>query len=423
MKRDLPTAVQLEKGGGGGGHGHPTRRAPRLVSLSLLALILLASALLALVLDALPAEHQPALLADALCTLSQPLSTLPISLALLAGPLLLPLGRRQPTPTATVESIGGPSSTWRGSGLGCHSRLGGGGGGGGARTFWRLPEERKAAAREEPDADELPDLLTATLEQLERGLDRGLFTSVQLVKAYLARIEEVNHAGPKLNAVIETAPREYLLAEAARRDEERAQGKKRGYLHGIPILVKDNFATNASMSLNTTAGSYALLGAVSPRNARIITDAVERGGAIILGKTNMSAWAHAYFPGGNTCGSSSGSAVAASVGLAGATLGTETDGSIVCPASSNALVGFKPTVGLVSRAGTIPISSTQDSGGPIVQTVADAARVLTDVATLGGFDGGAAGEPRALEGVRIGILADEFVNATLGEFDPAVLPL
>ncbi|KAK0517694.1 hypothetical protein OC835_008080, partial [Tilletia horrida] len=118
----------------------------------------------------------------------------------------------------------------------------------------------------------------------------------------------------------------------------------------------------------------------------------------------------------------SGSAVAASVGLAGATLGTETDGSIVCPASSNALVGFKPTVGLINRAGTIPISSTQDSGGPIVQTVADAARVLTDVATLGGFDGGAAGT-RALEGVRIGILADEFVNATLGEFDPAVLPL
>ncbi|KAK0527679.1 hypothetical protein OC842_004785, partial [Tilletia horrida] len=346
-------------------------------------------------------------------------------------------------------------------GPGCHSRLGGGGGGvKGVRTFWRLPEERKAAAREEPDADELPDLLTATLEQLERGLDRGLFTSVQLVKAYLARIEEVNHAGPKLNAVIETAPREYLLAEAARRDEERAQGKKRGHIHGIPILVKDNFATNATMSMSTTAGSYALLGAVSPRNARIITDAVERGGAIILGKTNMSAWAQfkgyldaqgwsprggyttsAYFPGGNTCGSSSGSAVAASVGLAGATLGTDTDGSIVCPASSNALVGFKPTVGLVSRAGTIPISSTQDSGGPIVQTVADAARV----AMLGGFDGydeatrhrprharrGAdhvraierRGGTRALEGVRIGILADEFVNATLGEFDPAVLPL
>ncbi|KAK0517652.1 hypothetical protein OC835_008094, partial [Tilletia horrida] len=226
-------------------------------------------------------------------------------------------------------------------GPGCHSRLRGGGVKG-VRTFWRLAEERKAGAREQPDADELPDLLTATLEQFERGLDRGLFTS-----AYPARIEEVNHAGPSLNAVIETAPREYLLAEAPRRDEERAQGKKRGHIHGIPILVKDNFATNATMSMSTTAGSYALLGAVSPRNARIITDAVERGGAIILGKTNMSAWAQfkgyldaqgwsprggyttsAYFPGGNTCGSSSGSAVAASVGLAGATLGTETDGSI-----------------------------------------------------------------------------------------------
>ncbi|KAK0546385.1 hypothetical protein OC845_004627 [Tilletia horrida] len=412
-------------------------------ALSTLALFGCIVTALSFVVDTLPAHAQPQSLAEAVCFLT---TSAALPLSTLGGLLTGHLSAVGPAPT--------PSSR---RGLACHPRLTRGQ----RRTFWRLDEE---VASDKDNAKDLPDLLTATLEQLERGLDRGHFTSVHLVKAYLARIEEVNKQGPKLNAVIETAPREFLLAEAAARDHERSQGQKRGYMHGIPILVKDNFSTNSTMQMNTTAGSFALLGAISPRNARVITDAVERGGAIILGKASMSAWAQfrgrmdaqgwsprggyttsAYFPGGNTCGSSSGSGVAASIGLAGATLGTETDGSIVCPASSNAVVGFKPTVGLVSRAGVIPISSTQDSPGPIVQTVADAARVLTDIATLGGYDGRddatrarprharrgvdyvygihRHGGVRALEGVRIGILEDEFVNATLGEFDPAVLPV
>ncbi|CAD6925159.1 unnamed protein product [Tilletia controversa] len=433
---------------------HPanTKRRTHLLSWVAAAVFTLTSlSLLLILIDVLPAESQPALLSNTLCSVTTPFAIVFANFTPVGFLRSQLFGQPIPDP----RSNAGPASLWSASGIGCHSPLGKTQ----RRTLWRLPEERLR------DADHhLPDLLTATLDQLQQGLDQGHFTSVHLVKAYLARIDEVNRQGPELNAVIETAPRDYLLAEAARRDDERARGLKRGYLHGIPILVKDNFATNASMFMNTTAGSYALLGAISPRNARIITDAVDRGGAIILGKTNMSVWAQfhgfmdaqgwsprggyttsAYYPGGNTCGSSSGSAVAASIGLAGATLGTETDGSIVCPASSNALVGFKPTVGLVSRAGAIPVSSTQDSPGPIVQTVADAARVLTDVATLGGYDGRdeatrhrprharrgvdyvhaiqRRGGIRALQGVRIGVLADEYLNATLGEFDPAVLPL
>ncbi|KAJ7115593.1 amidase signature enzyme [Mycena crocata] len=247
-------------------------------------------------------------------------------------------------------------------------------------------ERRKNAAP-------LPDLYEATLQQLQTGLDAGQFTSVDLVKAYLARINEVNLKGPGLRAVIETNPS--ALAQAAAFDVERKAKGKRGMLHGIPILIKDNIATVASEGMNTTAGSFALLGSVVPDDAGVVKR-LRKAGAIILGKTNMSEFAGVrgnngwsarggqttspYYPQANPCGSSSGSAVAAAIGLAAVTVGTETDGSIICPSSNNNVVGIKPTVGFTSRAGVIPLSRHQDTVGPIARSLTDAAIVLSIIA-------------------------------------------
>ncbi|KAJ6595105.1 amidase signature enzyme [Mycena vulgaris] len=227
-----------------------------------------------------------------------------------------------------------------------------------------------------PRADaSFPDLYEATIADLQAGLDAGHFTSVDLVTAYLARINEVN---TELHAVIETNPT--ALAQAADLDAQRKQGKKLGSLHGIPILVKDNIATRFEDGMNTTAGSYAFLNSVVPGDATVLAK-LRKAGTIILGKTNMSEWAsfgslvpdgwsgrggqttNAYYPRGDACASSSGSGVAASIGLAAATLGTETAGSITCPASYNNVVGVKATVGLTSRNGVVPISEHQDTVG------------------------------------------------------------
>ncbi|KAF7972117.1 hypothetical protein HWV62_18830 [Athelia sp. TMB] len=239
---------------------------------------------------------------------------------------------------------------------------------------------------------DLPDLYEASISELQRGLSLGHFTSVHLVKAYLARIEEVNYKGPKLCAIIETNPQ--ALEQAARADEERNLRKQSsqefGILHGIPILVKDNIATKHE------EGSHALVGSVVPRDATVVSR-LREAGSIILGKTNLSEWANyrgvvpsgwsgrggqctsPYYPLLDPSGSSSGSAVAVAIGLAAATLGTETDGSITQPASNNNIVGIKPTVGLTSRAGVIPISSHQDSVGPMTRTVEDAAIILSAI--------------------------------------------
>ena len=224
----------------------------------------------------------------------------------------------------------------------------------------------------------------------------GGLSSVELTEAYLRRIERLD---PLLHAVIETNPA--ALDIAARRDAERRAGGARGPLHGIPVLLKDNIATNDAME--TTAGSLALLGSRVPRDATIVTR-LRAAGAVVLGKVNLSEWANfrGVVPppvtdsglflngwsarGGFTrnpyglaldpCGSSSGSAVAPAANLCAIAIGTETDGSIVCPAGANAIVGLKPTVGLVAQAGIVPIAHSQDTAGPMVRTVTDAAITL-----------------------------------------------
>ncbi|CAE7219337.1 unnamed protein product [Rhizoctonia solani] len=246
------------------------------------------------------------------------------------------------------------------------------------------------------ETSRFPDLYEASIRELECGLDNGYFTSVDLVKAYLKRIDQVNHKGPKLRAVLEINPR--ALDQAALLDYERSNGAKRSSLHGIPLLVKDNIATSADEGMNTTAGSYALLGSIVPGDATVIAK-LRKAGAILLGKSNLSEWSYfrdfgldsgwsarggqttnPYYPGADPCGSSSGSGVATTIGLAAAALGTETDGSIICPSSYNNLVGIKPTIGLTSRAGVIPVSSRQDTVGPMARSVADAALILSAIA-------------------------------------------
>jgi amidase len=230
----------------------------------------------------------------------------------------------------------------------------------------------------------------ATIAELGAAMRSGRLSSRRLTQAYLRRIRRIDLSGIQLNSVIEVNPD--ALEIAAELDRERRRGHVRGPLHGIPILVKDNFATRDRME--TTAGSLALLGAEVPRDAFVIRR-LRRAGAVILGKANLSEWANfrstqsssgwsgragqclsPYVLDHNPCGSSSGSGTAAAANLAAGTLGTETDGSIVCPSSHNALVGIKPTLGLTSRSGVVPIAHSQDVTGPMCRTVADAAAVL-----------------------------------------------
>ncbi|EXJ65156.1 hypothetical protein A1O7_01496 [Cladophialophora yegresii CBS 114405] len=242
-----------------------------------------------------------------------------------------------------------------------------------------------------------PPLIEATTEDLVRGLESGLFTSVDLVEAYISRIMEVNST---LHMVTQLNPD--ALSIAAQLDSQRARGNVLGPLHGIPILIKNNIATADAM--DNTAGSYALAGAKVPRDSTIAAK-LRKAGAVILGKTNLSQWANyrsyntsngwsaiagqtvgAYFPGQDPSGSSSGSGVSSSLGLALAALGTETDGSILSPSDVNNLVGIKPTVGLTSRDLVIPISEHQDTIGPMARTVKDAAYVLAAIAGKSPYD-------------------------------------
>lgn len=238
-----------------------------------------------------------------------------------------------------------------------------------------------------PETFELEEL---TISQLQQGLATGKFTSKSLVKKYLERIDDVDKSGPATNSVIEINPDAQAIAEAL--DSERKAKGSRGPLHGIPILIKDNIDT--ADRLMTTAGSLALLGSHASRDAFIVKK-LRDAGAVILGKTNLSEWANfrsthsssgwsgrggqtknPYVLDRNPCGSSSGSGAAAAANLCAATIGTETDGSVVCPSSANSLVGIKPTLGLVSRTGIIPIAHSQDTAGPMARTVSDAAILL-----------------------------------------------
>ncbi len=231
----------------------------------------------------------------------------------------------------------------------------------------------------------------ATVADLQAQMAAGQLTSVGLTTFYLNRIKQLDENGPGLNSIIELNPD--ALAIAASADAERRRGLVRGPLHGIPVLLKDNIDTGDRMQ--TTAGSLALAGAPAMHDSTVAAN-LRAGGAVILGKTNLSEWANfrSFFStsgwsgrGGlahnpysldrNACGSSSGSGAAASANLTAVSLGSETDGSIVCPANVNGVVGLKPTVGLTSRAGVVPISHVQDTVGPHTRTVADAAAVLS----------------------------------------------
>ena len=272
-------------------------------------------------------------------------------------------------------------------------------------------------------------LQEAAFEQLQQYMNAGRFTSRQLVEMYLERIEKVDRSGPTLRSVIEVNPDALPIADAL--DAERKAKGARGLLHGVPILIKDNIDTADKMM--TTAGSLALEGSIAPRDAFIV-ERLRTAGAVILGKTNLSEWANfrstkstsgwsgrggqvknPYVLDRNPCGSSSGSGSAIAANLAAAAIGTETDGSIVCPSTVNGLVGIKPTLGLVSRAGIIPIAHSQDTAGPMTRTVADAAALLESIVGIDPRDAAtkrSAGRPTAytkalnsdaLRGARIGV--------------------
>jgi amidase len=238
------------------------------------------------------------------------------------------------------------------------------------------------------------DTAYASIDQLQQRMEAGTLDSRQLTGQLLQRIERIDRAGPSLHAVIETNPDALQLAGTL--DAARGAHDKRGPLYGIPVLLKDNIDTGDSML--TTAGSLALAGAPAPRDAGLV-ERLRKGGALILGKTNLSEWAnfrsnHAssgwsarggqtknpYVLDRNPCGSSAGSAAAVAAGLTTVAIGSETDGSIICPAAMNGIVGIKPTLGLVSRSGIVPISHSQDTAGPMARSVADAAALLSVIA-------------------------------------------
>jgi amidase len=281
------------------------------------------------------------------------------------------------------------------------------------------------------------DLEEVTISALQAGMTSGKYTAKGLATAYLQRIDELDKKGPALRAVLETNPD--ALAQAAALDAERKAKGPRGPLHGIPVLVKDNVATKDRMQ--STAGSLALVGVTPPRDAFIV-DRLRAAGAVILGKANLSEWANfrsthsssGWSGRGGQCrnpyaldrtpsGSSSGSGVAVSANLCAVAIGTETDGSIVSPSTCCGIVGIKPTLGLVSRSGIIPIAHSQDTAGPMARTVADAATllgVLTGVDSRDDATTASAGQSRTdyssfldatgLKGARLGVCRSHYMG-------------
>ena len=294
-----------------------------------------------------------------------------------------------------------------------------------------------AAGNALPDAPEVKpfELDEITISELQEGMKSGRFTARSLVGKYSARIAEIDKGGPAVNSVIEMNPDAPAIADAL--DQERKTKGPRGPLHGIPVLIKDNIATADKMM--TTAGSRALVGAKAPKDS-FLAQKLRAAGAVILGKTNLSEWANIrsnhstsgwsgrggltknpYALDRNPCGSSSGTGAGISANLAAAGIGTETDGSIVCPSSSNGLAGIKPTVGLISRSGIIPISHSQDGAGPMCRTVKDAAILLGALTGVDSDDAATAAsagksqtdyaqycDPNGLKGARIGVARKYF---------------
>ncbi|MDX6692430.1 MAG: amidase [Blastocatellia bacterium] len=262
-----------------------------------------------------------------------------------------------------------------------------------------LSNERRSGPRAATaDAFELEE---ATIAQLQDGMKNGRLTARSVAEKYLKRIKQLDKQGPAVNSIIELNPDALQIADAL--DRERKAKGARGPLHGIPLLIKDNIDTADRMQ--TTAGSLALVGAKTPARDAFIVERLRAAGAVILGKTNLSEWANfrsthstsgwsgrggqtrnPYALDRNPCGSSSGSGAAVAANFAAAAIGTETDGSIVCPSSSNSIVGIKPTLGLVSRSGIIPIAHSQDTAGPMARTVTDAAILLNVLAAVDARD-------------------------------------
>lgn len=306
----------------------------------------------------------------------------------------------------------------------------------------------------------------ATIADLQSTMNSGKITARALAEKYIARIDAIDKSGPAINSVIEVNPDALSIAENL--DSERKSTGTRGPLHGIPVLIKDNIDTHDAMQ--TTAGSLALVGS-KPVKDSFVAQQLRKAGAVILGKTNLSEWANMrsshsvsgwsgrggltknpYALDRNACGSSSGSAAAAAANLCAVAVGTETDGSVVCPSSLCGLVGIKPTLGLVSRSGIIPIAHSQDTAGPMARTVTDAAILLSALAGIDGADKATAEsagkaafnytqflDPNGLRGARIGVarkyfgfndLVDNLIEEALKEMkrqgaeiiDPADLP-
>jgi amidase len=279
------------------------------------------------------------------------------------------------------------------------------------------------------------ELEEATIADLQAGMSSGRMTSHSITQQYMARIDELDRKGPTLRHVLEINPDALSIADSL--DRERKSGRVRGPLHGIPILLKDNVDTADSMT--TTAGSLALEGSIPLQDA-FIAAKLRSAGAVLLGKANLSEWANIrsthsssgwsgrggqaknpYVLDRNPCGSSSGSAGAVSANLCAGAIGTETDGSIVCPSSACGIVGIKPTLGLVSRSGIIPIAHSQDTAGPMARTVRDAAIILNalsgidtrDATTMvnrsrGQMDYTRFLDPNGLRGARIGVARAKF---------------
>ena len=274
-----------------------------------------------------------------------------------------------------------------------------------------------------------------TIDELRKAFQSGQYSSRSLTEKYLARIAQIDKAGPMVNSVIELNPDALQIADAL--DQERKSKGPRGPLHGIPMLIKDNIDTGDRMQ--TTAGSLALAGSPAPNDAFVAAQ-LRKAGAVILGKTNLSEWANIrsshstsgwsgrggltrnpYALDRNPCGSSSGTGAGVSANLCVAGVGTETDGSVVCPASANGLAGLKPTVGLVSRRGIIPISHSQDTAGPMARTVRDVAILLGAMAGADAQDAATANsqrkqfpdytkflDPAGLKGARLGVVRKYF---------------
>jgi len=320
----------------------------------------------------------------------------------------------------------------------------------GAGPRLRPVAPRRARLTDTPPATTARDIEEATIAELQARMTAGSITAEELASAYLLRIDAIDRSGPRLNSVIELNPDAMAIARA--RDGERAHGHVRGPLHGIPILLKDNIDTADGMM--TTAGSLALVGKAPSEDATVAAR-LRDAGAVIIGKTNLSEWANMrstnatsgwsgrggltknpYVLNRNPSGSSSGSAAAVSANLVAAALGTETDGSIVSPANNCGVVGLKPTVGLTSRAGVVPISHSQDTVGVHGRTVADAAAVLGALVGVDARDEAtspSAGkfhydytqflDARGLDGARIGVARHGmtgFSGATDAVFEHAI---